>query len=375
MPAGQKVNHQPEGAPFARLEDYSNDHTAKMDSENVMSVEDYLKSIPPDRRGQVRALIAEAQRRMIAAKVYAVKQVQDTFDVPNILYKYIPRSLLQHDCPRTLRATQLLALNDVMECNITTMDNQRLDRAGFGSLLQSALGEHLGVSLSAEEMTLRLNRYGDPRVSTVIQEYLNPFVGILSFSSDPLIPTMWAHYAQNSGFVVGYKTESLREMGFELRRMLYMEFAPTYDPARDNIVRLDFVDEELRNRDIQRGVQRKGTPILENVDFLELRRDWKALAPLLLVKGKSWEYEKEVRLLVDLQETRLLEANYREGWPIRVLDIPAVAIEEVYLGFNTSRKDVRRLIDLVGGPERSGWKLKYTSSHAYRMQVTTTSVY
>ena len=186
---------------------------------------------------------------------------------------------------------------------------------------------------------------------------------------------MWAHYAENSGFVVGYNTEALRKMGFELRKMLYLELAPAYDPARDNVIRLNFVDEERRKRDVEAGIQSKGTPILENVDFLELQRDRKTLAQLLFVKGKSWEYEKEVRLLVDLTETRLLEEKDNNGWPVRVLDVNLGAIEEVYVGFNTPQEEIQRMIELVGGTERRGWKLRHTSSHAYRMQVTVTSIY
>ena len=50
----------------------------------------------------------------------------------------------------------------------------------------------------------------DVRNFMAIQEFLQlsgttfrDYVGVVSFSSDPLIPTMWAHYAENAGFVVG----------------------------------------------------------------------------------------------------------------------------------------------------------------------------
>ena len=215
-----------------------------------------------------------------------------------------------------------------------------------------------------------MHLYGDPRISTVIQDYLARFVGVVSFSIDPLIQTMWAHYTQNSGFVVGYNTQVLRALGIDLRKILYMELAPAYTPTRDNVIRLNFVDEETRKRKIQEGDKSTGIPLLgEDVDFVKLQKDWRTLARLLFVKGKSWEYEKEARLLVDLQTTRIAEEN--EGWPIRVLDIPREAIEEVYVGFNTPRNSIDRMCELVGR-ERRGWKLKYTSSHAYRMQVTST---
>ena len=42
-------------------------------------------------------------------------------DIPDILYKYIPKERIGNGAPDSLRATQLLALNDDMECNVTTM--------------------------------------------------------------------------------------------------------------------------------------------------------------------------------------------------------------------------------------------------------------
>ena len=251
-------------------------------------------------------------QRRIKVQRWVEQQLQDTLDVPYILYKYIPNSLLQHGCPNCLRATQPEALNDVMEGNFVTV------------------------------------------------------------KGDPLILTMWAHYALNSGFVVGYNTEKLKTLGVELRKVLYMELAPIYNPGRDNLIRLNFGDEERRKHNAQEDIQSLGIPLLDaDIDFVELQRHWKTLARLLYVKGKSWEYEKEVRLLVDQQRTRLLDDEDKDGWPIRVLDIPTEAIEEVHVGFNTPEKEVGRMAQLVGG-ERRGWKLKYTSSHAYRMQVTTT---
>ena len=220
-------------------------------------------------------------------------------------------------------------------------------------------------------MNRRKNLYGDPRVSTIIRDFLSRFVGVVSFSSDPLIPTMWAHYAQNSGFVVGYNTHVLKKLGIDLRRVLYLELAPTYTPTRDNVIRLQFVDEESRQQEAQASDKKPGIPLLGcSVDFLELRKDWKELAKVLFVKGEAWSYEKEVRMLVDLSNTRPLDRKDKNGWQVRVLNVPTEAIKEVYVGFNTPRDKVKKIKDIVGVGEGM-WKLKYTDSHAYRMQVTT----
>ena len=90
-----------------------------------------------------------------------------------------------------------------MEDNFVTLkDDPNLDRDQWSDLLLANL-TRLGFSLTTEELRRRMNLYGDPRISTVIQDYLDEFVGVVSYSSYPLIQTMWAHYTQNSGFVVG----------------------------------------------------------------------------------------------------------------------------------------------------------------------------
>ena len=42
-------------------------------------------------------------------------------DIPDVLYKYIPKERIGDGVPDVLRATQLLALNDDMECNVIAM--------------------------------------------------------------------------------------------------------------------------------------------------------------------------------------------------------------------------------------------------------------
>ena len=158
-------------------------------------------------------------------------------DIPDIIYKYIPKKLISKGAPANLRATQLLALNDDMECNVVTMkSSQQEDILAFLAEVQSKLEGHLGIAVPWEELLTRSLRYGDLRLSTFIQEYLNPLVGVVSFSTDILVPTMWAHYARNTGIVVGYDTEALNALGFELRPVVYSEIAPTYHPSAGDAI-------------------------------------------------------------------------------------------------------------------------------------------
>ena len=132
------------------------------------------------------------------------KQVRGDLEIPATLYKYIPKELIVKGVSDSLRATQILALNDDMECNVTTMnDSEQVDALAFLALVQSKLEGHLGITIPWEELLERSISYGDLRLSTFIQEYLNPRVGVIAFTTDILVPTMWAHYAQNTGIVVG----------------------------------------------------------------------------------------------------------------------------------------------------------------------------
>ncbi len=301
----------------------------------------------------------------------AQKSVWGDGDIPAILYKYIPKERIGDGAPDSLRATQLLALNDDMECNVTTMKaREEEDTLAFLAVVQSKLEEHLSIAVPWEELLTRANRYGDLRLSTFIQEYLNPLVGVVSFSTDILVPTMWAHYARNTGIVVGYDRESLCALGFELRPVVYSELAPTYKPQEGDAIRLDFVNREYIERDLRAGRNRDGFPILASTELARFGANWKSLSRLLLVKGISWAYEKEVRLLVDMEQARDIGKEDNNGCPIKVIDPPPEAIKEIYGGANTREADVERAVQVARGKNKKGLFVGHLSSHAFRIQKT-----
>ena len=204
-----------------------------------VGVSDFLDTFPPERRNEVLAAIVELHIGRKVEEEWVGQQVQGMLELPDTLYKYVPCESLEYGLPTTLRATQPAALNDVMEGNIRTSMQGRMDRDQWYAILSERLKDIFGDdALRDEEMERRKRLYGDPRISTIVRDYLSQFVGVVSFSSDPLIPTMWAHYAKNSGFVVGYRTSGIRALGVDLRRVLYLELAPVYYPTHDNIVRL-----------------------------------------------------------------------------------------------------------------------------------------
>lgn len=355
-----------------RTSEKLNDFPSYRPRDYPVGITDFLNTFPPERRKAVLAAVVDSHLKEKKEEKWVGQQIEKMLELPDILYKYVPGEILNCGFPNSLRATQPATLNDVMEGNISTLMGSKTERDQSYKMLSESLTDIFGDdALSDDELNRRKNLYGDPRVSTIIRDFLSRFVGVVSFSSDPLIPTMWAHYAQNSGFVVGYNTHVLKKLGIDLRRVLYLELAPTYTPTRDNVIRLQFVDEESRQQEAQASDKKPGIPLLGcSVDFLELRKDWKELAKVLFVKGEAWSYEKEVRMLVDLSNTRPLDRKDKNGWQVRVLNVPTEAIKEVYVGFNTPRDKVKKIKDIVGVGEGM-WKLKYTDSHAYRMQVTT----
>ena len=321
-------------------------------------------------RASIGAIVAH-WLQMYQSEECAQRSLWGDVDIPDILYKYIPKKLIGKGAPESLRATQLLSLNDDMECNvITTKGNEQEDTLAFLAVVQSKLEGHLGIAVSWEELLKRSIRYGDLRLSTFIQEYLNPLVGVVSFSTDILVPTMWAHYAQNTGIVVGYDTEALSALGFELRPVVYSEIAPNYRPQEGDAIRLDFVNREDMERDLRAGRNREGFLLLAHTDLAEFGAGWKSLSRLLLVKGISWAYEKEVRLLVDLEQARDTGRKDSNGLPIKVIDPPPEAIKEIYGGANTRDADVERAVQVARGENKKGLFVGHLSSHAFRIQKT-----
>ena len=315
--------------------------------------------------------IAAHWLQILQSEECAQRSVWGDADIPDILYKYIPKKLIGEGPPRNLRATQLLALNDDMECNVITMKSHRQeDTLAFLAMVQSKLEGHLGIAMPWEELLTRSLRYADVRLSTCIQEYLNPRVGVVSLSTDILVPTMWAHYARNTGIVVGYDSKALSALGFELRPVVYSELAPMYRPQEGDGIWLDFVNREDMERELRAGRKREGIPILVSTELAEFGAGWKSLARLLLVKGMSWAYEKEVRLLVDLEGARDIGKEDENGRPIKVIEPPPEAIREIYGGANTGDADVERAVQVARGDNKGGLFVGHLSSHAFRIQKT-----
>ena len=326
-----------------------------------------------DRRAMLSQIgsFAALQLRSIQSRECAAKLVEGKTGIPSVLYKYIPMKRIGNGAPRSLRATQPSALNDVMECSIGPMGGTGADASRYRAVVGAKLREYLGVTMSEGELAkLWMTSNGDMELSGFIREHLDSRVGVVSLSRNALVPTMWAHYAQTTGVVAGYDTEALTKLGFDLRSVIYLEIAPVYQPTRDDVVQAEFVDRESMERNAAAGKVVLGRRILCSVDLTTLSPDWKSWARLLFVKGIEWAYEQEVRLLVGLQQTRDTKKTDEYHQPIKVIDVPPEAIREIYRGPRTSRADMARAIKEARGENVKGLYERGTSFRNFRIRNT-----
>ena len=320
------------------------------------------------------ASVAEHYLRGFQSEECARKAAWGDVELPKVLYKYLPIELLDKGVPKSLRATQLLALNDDMECNVITMKDMGQPMLDMLRRMKEKCRSELGIDVAWEDLLKDKLRHGSPRLSPYIQRYLNAHVGVVSFSTDICVPTMWAHYARNTGIAVGYETESLRRLGFELRPVIYSEIAPIYRPLSGDDIELDFVDREYMESAERKGRKPKGLTVLTKATLTSLGSEWKSLSKLLFVKGMSWAYEQEVRLLVDLNEMRDTGESVGD-WPVKALDIPSEAIAEIYGSANTREADLELAVEIARGGEKSGLRVGRLSSHAFRIQKSSTVIH
>ena len=141
--------------------------------------------------------VAAWQLRSIQSSECAVNRWKERPVSPSILYKYIPISRIGQGAPRSLRATQPSALNDVMECSIAPMGG---GGAG-GSRFRAAMGAKLQECLESPCQAVNSPVVGDQQRGHGVVRFLSGVLGlpggVASFSRDALVPTMWAHSSEH----------------------------------------------------------------------------------------------------------------------------------------------------------------------------------
>ena len=230
------------------------------------------------------------------------------------LYKYVSADRILTCIPEvgngTLRATQPSALNDPFECHF---DDRYSELEMYPGLeedkdfwLCTILSDLNPTStICKEDLTRARCKFGSLYLRQLLSEQVSRRFGVVSFSTNPYHPLMWAHYTVDaSGFVVGYDKEALETLGGE---------------------------ESLR--EVQYGPD---PPAI----FSAIHLNEKSLHKILCAKGEHWEYESEWRLILDLTETIGTGRKDQHSQPINVIRIPNSAVKSV---FYTERTPVERV--------------------------------
>lgn len=237
----------------------------------------------------------------------------------DILYKYVPADRIQTCIPEvgngTLRATQPLALNDPFECHVVDRyTGVEEDQDFWLSTLLTDINPTTPVR--KEDVMVARDEHGSLYLRELLSAQISQRFGVISFSTDPYHPMMWAHYTvDGSGFVIGYDRGTLESLGC--------------------------------GKDYLRPVEYHQTPprILHPIMFNE-----KNLSQVMFAKGHQWEYESEWRLIVELSETVGTGQNDGRCQPISLVQVPNSAIRSVYYTERTPKKRVNQIRARLGNP-------------------------
>ena len=138
-----------------------------------------------------------------------------------------------------------------------------------------------------------------------MSEYVKKCVLCSCFSVSPLIDLMWAHYAaSHQGFCVGYLTTYLKQMkSYNLKPVIY----------KNKRVKIDITKNPMQ-----------GTEKLH------------------LVKGKSWDYEKE---------WRMYRADEKPFMGVEYEKINIQCIHSIHFGIRTASKYKQLIMNKLSSPD------------------------
>ena len=192
-----------------------------------------------------------------------------------ILYEYMTNELALTCIPEvgdgTLRATQPEALNDPFECAVAPLYVIR-DASEENRLLAEALTEINENAPVTEETVHEARRcYGSLFTRQLFTKQVSTKLGIVSFTTDAHHPLMWSHYTiDGSGFVIGYDKTEL----------------PKLAGAEGTLAQVQYND----------GLPPSGDPSV-------LSSPKTNVLAILAMKSDHWRYEKEWRLIVEMNRT------------------------------------------------------------------------
>ena len=228
----------------------------------------------------------------------------------DLLYKYVSAERVLTCLPEigdgTLRATQPSALNDPFECGVAKVFVGENMENKFAKVLTDI---HNITPVSETDVIEAENKYGSLFLRELFSKQLSQRFGVVSFASDPRHPLMWSHYAiEGSGFVVAYDIEQLKMLGDDTECLKPINYA-----SKPAIIR--------------------GYPVLNEEN----------IPKLMTTKSDHWSYEKEWRLILELNNTIGTGYTDRFGQPINLLRVPNKAVMKVYYTERTPDETVKKV--------------------------------
>ncbi len=234
-----------------------------------------------------------------------------------VLYKYVTSERALTCIPEvgdgTLRATQPASLNDPFECAVTPTYVIG-DEAEENRQLAEVLTEiNVNKPVTAEGVHRARREHGSLFTRQLFAEQLSTRFGIVSFTTDPRHPLLWSHYTiDGSGFVIGYDITELTKLTV----------------GEGYLRSVDYADKPALIL---------GPKVLVSPES--------NLPILLSRKSDHWSYEREWRLIVELNRTIGTGETDQHGQPINLVQIPNEAVVSVYYTERTPDDSVNLIRD------------------------------
>ncbi len=235
----------------------------------------------------------------------------------DVLYKYVTAQRALTCIPEvgdgTLRATQPAALNDPFECAVLPLYIFREEAEEDRELAKTLTNINESKPVTEADVNRARIEYGSLFTRQLFAAQVSTRFGIVSFTTDPRHPLMWAHYTTDgSGFVIGYDFAELNQLTGpkgSLRSVTY------------------------------------GNKPAEITGPVVLVSPESNLPILLSMKSDHWSYEAEWRLIVELNTTIDTGQGDQRGQPINLVQVPNEAVVSVYYTERTPRESVKLIRD------------------------------
>ena len=167
--------------------------------------------------------------------------------------------------------------------------------------------------ITARDVHCARQEHGSLFTRQLLTEQLSTRFGIVSFTTDPYHPLMWSHYTTDgSGFVIGYDHSVLSELSGPVGWLRSVDY-------------------------------RDRPPAIIGPNVLVSPKS--NLPILLSIKSGNWSYEKEWRLIVELNKTIGTGEADELGQPVNLLQIPNEAVVSVLYTERTPHETVKVVRD------------------------------